>query len=142
MLSFFTLLDQLAWKLECDLKIYEQMKKTTDNILFDYWQGIAGVNRSGAIDFYQMFLGQSESTILYERIIKYNMMPWWDSSGVPYNYMYQGALRCHPSFLNFVMVAYFCRHLSDLYVDLQLFHLLENKSKTYKRVLAKLISYI
>ena len=71
MLSFFTLLDQLAWKLECDLKIYEQMKKTTDNILFDYWQGIAGVNRSGAIDFYQMFLGQSESTIFNESIKLY-----------------------------------------------------------------------
>ena len=44
MLSILTVIDQLACELGCDLKIYGQMQKTTDNLLFDY---TAGVNRSG-----------------------------------------------------------------------------------------------
>ena len=27
-------------------KLYGQMQNTTDNVLFDYWRGFAGVNRS------------------------------------------------------------------------------------------------
>ena len=33
---FFTVIDQQTCKLECGLKNYGQMQKTTDNVLFDY----------------------------------------------------------------------------------------------------------
>ena len=45
-LSILKVIDQLACKLRCYQKLYGQMKKTTDNVLFDYWRGFAGVNRS------------------------------------------------------------------------------------------------
>ena len=43
---FFTVIDQQACKLECGLKNYGQMQKTTDNVLFDYWMGWTGLQFS------------------------------------------------------------------------------------------------
>ena len=45
-LSILKVIDQLECKLRCYQKLYGQMQKTTDNVLFDYWRGFAGVNRS------------------------------------------------------------------------------------------------
>ena len=74
-----------------------------------------------------------------KNMICYNNIIWYDAMIRQFRcsiYMYQGELRYHPSFLNFIMVAYFCSHLSYLNVDLSylhadlpLFHLLENKSQ-------------
>ena len=36
LLSFLTVIVPLACSLECDIKIYGQVQKTSDNILFDY----------------------------------------------------------------------------------------------------------
>ena len=48
-LSILKVIDQLACKLRCYQKLYGQMQKTTDNVLFDYWQGFVRVNRSALV---------------------------------------------------------------------------------------------
>ena len=49
-LSILKVIVQLECKLRCYQKLYGQMQKTTDNVLFDYWRGFAGVNRSDHVD--------------------------------------------------------------------------------------------